>query len=215
MNKRRLPDDIFRGRKRGPEVKTYRLFIGIFPPEEYINTFRQVIREYDKEKRNLKLIPMDQIHVTLKFIGAAVSENSKNAIVDALTKYQGRFPKPEVRVNRVQFGFPHQSDPRVIMLRTEDTPELADLTEQTHKIIRDLRLLDTIRWREKNSDEFHFSLARLKDAATRSTGKNVSAITSKIKFEAPEGFIPDAMELVESQLTRQGIVYKRLARIKL
>ena len=215
MNRRRLPDDIFRGRRNRPDEKTYRLFIGIFPPEKYINTFRQVIREYDKEKRNLKLIPMDQIHVTLKFIGAAVSENSKNRIVEELNKYQGKFPKPEIKINRVQFGFPHQNDPRVIMLRTEDNATLADLTETTHKFIRDLRLLDTIRWREKNSDEFHFSLARLKDSATRSTGKDVADITTKIKFEAPEPFVPDSMELVESQLTRQGIVYKRLARIKL
>ncbi len=215
MNKRRLPDDVFRGRRRGPEEKTYRLFIGIFPPDNYVNTFRQVIREYDKEKRNIKLIPMDQIHVTLKFIGSAVSENSKNLIVDALNKNAGKFPKPEVKINRVQFGFPHQTDPRVIMLRTDDNKELAELTSTTHTVIRDLRLLDTIRWKEKNSDEFHFSLARLKDSATRSTGKDVSLITSRIAFEAPEPFIANSMELVESQLTKQGIVYKRLARIKL
>lgn len=215
MNKRRLPDDVFRGIKRRPEVKTYRLFLGIFPPENYVNTFRQVIREYDKEKRNLKLIPMDQIHLTLKFIGSSVSENSKNIIVDALTKHEGKFPKPPVVINKVQFGFPYQNDPRVIMLRTEDSKDMAELTEMVHVIVRDLRLLDTIRWREKNSAEFHFSLARLKDSATRSTGKDVSEITRKIDFAAPEPFIPEYIELVESLLTRQGIVYKRLARIRL
>lgn len=215
MNKRRLPDDIFRGIKHRPDQKTYRLFLGVFPPDEYIHTFRQVIREYDKEKRNLKLIPMDQIHLTLKFIGSAVSENSKNLIVDALNKQAGKFPKPEVKVNKVQFGFPHQNDPRVIMLRVEDNAELADLTDKAHLLIREMRLLDTIRWREKNSAEFHLSLARLKDSATRSTGKKVSEITSKINFEAPGSFVPEHMELVESLFTKQGIVYKRLARIKL
>jgi len=215
MNKRRLPDDVFRGVKRGPEIKTYRLFLGVFPPDNYVNTFRQVIREYDKEKRNLKLIPMDQIHLTLKFIGSSVSEDSKNRIVDELTKYAGKFPKPPVIINKVQFGFPYQNDPRVIMLRTEDSKEMAALTEMAHVIVRDLRLLDTIRWREKNSAEFHFSLARLKDSATRSTGKDVSEITKKIDFVAPEPFIPEHVELVESLITKQGIVYKRLARIKL
>lgn len=215
MNKRRLPDDIFRGRRKRSDAKTYRLFIGIFPPDEYINTFRDVIREYDKEKRNLKLIPMDQIHLTLKFIGAAVSENSKNVIVEALNKYQGKFTKPVVKLDRVQFGFPYQNDPRVIMLRTEDSPDMANLTEEVHRVIRDLRLLDTIRWREKNSAEFHMSLARLKDSATRSTGKEVSQITKKIQFTPPESFIPDHLELVESVKSRQGIVYKRLSKIKL
>lgn len=215
MNKRRLPDDKFKGIKRRPDVKTYRLFLGIFPPEEYINTFRGVIREYEKEKRNLKLIPMDQIHLTLKFIGAAVSESSKNAIADSLSRYQGRFPKPEIKLTKVQFGFPYQNDPRVIMLRVEDNKELSNLTDFAHGIIRDLRLLDTIRWKEKNSKDFHLSLARLKDAATRSTGKSVADITKRINFESPKSFLPAEIELVESVLSKQGITYKRLARIKL
>lgn len=215
MNKRRLPDDKFKGIKYRPDVKTYRLFLGIFPPESYINTFRRVIREYEKEKRNLRLIPMDQIHLTLKFIGAAVSEDSKNAIAEALNKYQGRFPKPEINLTKVQFGFPYQNDPRVVMLKVEDNKELINLTNAAHGVIRDLRLLDTIRWKEKSSGDFHMSLARLKDAATRSTGKSVAEITKKITFDAPESFVPEYMELVESQFGRQGITYKRLAKIKL
>lgn len=212
---RRLPDDKFKGIKHRPDVKTYRLFLGIFPPESYITTFRNVIREYDKEKRNIKVIPMDQIHLTLRFIGARVSENSKNLIEEALNKYEGRFPKPEIQLKDIQFGFPHQYDPRVIMNTVEPNDDLDNLSDLVHSIIRDLRLLDTIRWKEKGSNRFHISLAKLKESATRSTGKNVAEITKKINFEAPESFTPEYIDLVESQMTRQGIVYKRLARIKL
>lgn len=215
MKNKRLPDDKFRGIKIRPDKKTYRLFIAIFPPDNYISTYRNFIRQFDKEKRNLRIIPLDQIHLTLKFIGAQVSEESKNIISETLSKYQGRFTKPLLKVEGVQFGFPHQEDPRVLMLKVSESKELTRLANEVHSVIRELRLLDTIRWKDKKMGEFHLSVARLKDSATRSTGKKITEIIKKVNIDSPEHFLAEYIDLVESQFTKGGIVYKRLSRIKI
>lgn len=60
---------------------THRIFLGIFPQKEHISFFRDILRNLDEEKRNLKHIPLDMVHLTLYFIGANVSESSLQKII--------------------------------------------------------------------------------------------------------------------------------------
>lgn len=192
-----------------------RLFLAIFPPKEYLTYFRDVLRMYNKVKRNLKPIPMEQIHLTLKFIGANVSEHSKDEIFATLKKFEGEFPKPTISIDKMQFGFNYQKFPKVLMGNIEEDQGLEDLADVVHQKIRELYLSDTIRWKMKHANDFHISVARLKDTATNSSGKFVGNITKDLKLTPPAPFQPEEMVFMESILTPQGTVYKRLEGIKL
>ncbi|MCA9379516.1 RNA 2',3'-cyclic phosphodiesterase [Candidatus Dojkabacteria bacterium] len=194
-----------------------RLFLAIFPPKEYLDYFRDVVRKFDKEKRNLKPVNLEQIHLTLRFIGANVSLGSKNRLAKSFLTFSGNFAKPEIKLGELAFGFPRQHDPRVLLADVHENDELNLLSNQIHKLIRDQHLHDTIRWKSKQDTDFHMSLARLKPAATRSTGRNVKAILENVRLPMPESFVAEEMYLMQSTVPRGGgsPVYKKLEKIKL
>jgi 2'-5' RNA ligase len=103
-----------------------RLFLGVFPPDNYLSYFRDVLRRYDKQKRNLRPVPMEQIHLTLKFFGADVSPESKDILLKELQKHSGNYPKPQIKINKVQFGFEYQKDPRHLLAKIEEDDSIID-----------------------------------------------------------------------------------------
>lgn len=192
-----------------------RLFIGIFPPKEYLDFFRDLLRKFDKEKRNLRPINLEQIHLTVRFIGPNVHDHSKQQIANELLKSAGQFPQPLIELDKIQFGFPGQYDPRVLMASVGENRELNDLTNSIHRIVRKVNRDDTILWKSHLDKNYHMSIARLKQAATRSTGRKVKTILNELDLELPQPFTATEMHLVQSEVTPQGPVYKKLERIEL
>lgn len=214
MSNRRLPDDRFK-QKKAPKPNTLRLFLGIFPPDEYISYFREVTRALQKEKRNMKYTPLDQIHLTVKFIGSEVSYSSKDILLEDLTRYSGNFIKPEIKVDSIQFGFPYQHDPQHLLVMIEENQSLKDLYNSVHNRLKELRLMDTIRWKGKNSDNFHFTVGKVKPKKSRGLGKEIKDIVNNIRLDPPQPFIAEYMDLVESKMSNAGPVYRKIGRIKL
>ncbi len=212
---RKLPDDRYKGVSYRPDIKTSRLFVAIFPPESYMQFFKEVLRQFDKQKRNLRNIPVDQIHLTVKFIGSEVTDTSRDQILENLQRYQGDYPKPEISLGKVQFGFHYQADPRVIMVTVNPNKAFDNLTDVVHNNIKELGLRDTIRWKEKGNKNSHITLSRIRDKGSRSMGRDVQEIAKKLDMFMPEPFVPEYIELMESKFTKQGIVYKKLGKIKL
>ncbi len=192
-----------------------RLFIGIFPPKEYLDYFRDVMREFAKEKRNLKPINIEQVHLTLRFVGNKVSSGSKNVLAQALLQNAHQYPKPVIHMESLDFGFSYQDDPRILMATITANHELDTLVHTLHKQIRDIKREDTIQWKERNDDNYHMSVARLKEAATRSTGRDIKDILHSITLPLPVDFTPEEMYLVESQVERSGPTYRKLEKIEL
>lgn len=213
---RKLPDQKFKGIKLGPKIKTHRLFLAIFLPQDYISFFRDVLRQFDKQKRNILAIPIDRLHLNIKFVGANVSDTSMEKIISALKKHESKFTKPEIKIRKIQFGFPHQRDPRVLIADVENKQSLVDISNEVHNIIKSLGLRDTIRWKEKNSDDFHISIARLKDNLSRSVGRNVTEIAKNIKIDnLPPSFFPDSFDILISEVKNSGPKYINQTKIKI
>jgi 2'-5' RNA ligase len=192
-----------------------RLFIALYPTKEYLDYFRDVMREFAKEKRNLKQLNLEQIHLTLRFVGGKVSPGSKQALAKSLLQHAHQYPKPLIHMESLDFGFKHQDNPRILLASIKANRELDQLIHMLHKQIRDLKRDDTIQWKERIDDNQHISIARLKDAATRSTGRDIKQILSNVHLPYPPDFVATEMYLVESKLTRTGPIYQKLERIEL
>lgn len=217
MKNKRLPEPKrLKGRRFRSINDIHRLFIGIFPTPEYLEFIKNTLRAFDKQKRNLRNIPMDQIHLTIKFIGAQVSDSSRDAIISELEKNANNYPKPEIKIDSVKFGFKYQNDPRILMVSVEANNDLVDLNQVIHDRIRELRLKDTIRWKARMDKDFHISISKLKESATRSSGKEMKKILESHKnFKFPETFVAEYIDVIESVFTPGGVVYRKLARVKL
>jgi 2'-5' RNA ligase len=173
------------------------------------------MRAFAKEKRNLKPINLEQVHLTLRFVGGRVSPASKNRLADALIDNAHKYPQPVIHMENLQFGFPRQDNPRILMATITPNHELDTLVHTLHKQIRDLKRIDTIQWKERVNDTYHMSVARLKDAATRSTGRDVKEILAGVDLPFPPDFTAQEMYLMESKLERSGPIYRKLEKIEL
>jgi len=94
-----------------------RLFVGVFPPagiaEQVHEASRKVLRDKD-----FRLVPADEIHLTLRFLGAT-PEGEIPAIREHLREAVSGFPRPEVRV-RGSGAFPDSHSARVLWAGVED-----------------------------------------------------------------------------------------------
>lgn len=193
-----------------------RLFVAIYPPKSYLDYIRDLLRKLDKEKRNIRPSEMDQIHFTVRFIGSHVSVSTKQKLAKELLRHAGNFPKPEIAVDGFSLGFPRQHHPSVMFLTIKENDDLNDLINDVHHAVRTVGSKDTILWKEKDTRDYHLSVARLKPAAvTNSSIRRVQDLIAQADIEYPEPFIASEMYLVQSTVTPQGPIYKKLERITL
>jgi 2'-5' RNA ligase len=193
-----------------------RLFLAIYPPKEYTKYFGEVYKKFDKQKRNLQPTPYDQVHLTLRFIGANVSEGSKDKILELLKRFEGQYTKPSIGIDSIQFGFERQRDPRYLIANIAEDPGLIDLNNEVYQLIKSLRLKDTIRWKDKHSNDFHITLARMKPTATKSSGKIIRKLVEDTKsIMVPPNFTPETYDLVESIVKQDGPVYRKIESIRI
>jgi 2'-5' RNA ligase len=193
-----------------------RIFLAIYPPEDWRRYIRDALRAMDKEKRNLRPVNIDQVHLTVKFFGRNLNHHARDVVADALLDAQGTFQKPKIEMLNLQLGLFKQHSPSILLLNIADDPDLLTLTNQIHHLTRDLKLRDVIRWKPKDSREHHMSIARLKPAAiTNSTIRRVRDLVKAIDIPLPEPFIPDEMQLVQSVVTATGPQYQNLEKIRL
>jgi len=192
-----------------------RLFLGIYPSQEMLAYFRDVRRQLDKEKRNLRFVDFEKLHITLRFVGSKVSQSTKNKLSLELQRHDGSWPKPEINVEGISLGFPRQKDPRVVMANISVNYELEELIHRLHHNIRDLKKRDTIRWKQRNEADYHITLARMKPAATRSSGRKLRKLIQDIDLPLPEPFVAEEMFMISSDITPRGPVYNKLERFKL
>lgn len=196
-----------------------RLFIGIFPEKDSLDYLRDYMRLYSGFKRNLKFAPVDQLHITLKYIGSNVSDNSKELIRKHLYSNQSQVGETDIDFNKLQFGFKYDSFPRILMANVKVNDKLLDAADNYHEIIKSLKLRDTIRVKGKFSSTYHVTLGRLKENASRSSGKSLKQFTEEInnspKFE-PHSFIAKEAYLVES-VVKPGkpVTYRKLEKLNL
>lgn len=192
-----------------------RLFLAIYPPKEVLDYIRMVTRELDKEKRNLRYIPIDQIHLTAKFFGARVSVSSKQKIAKEFLRHAGSFPKPVIEISGVQLGFHRQQKPRVVLLNVENDSGLDEFVDFAHRTTRALKLRDTIKWKQKDLHDHHISVARLKDAAINNSSiRRAKQLVKSIDITPPEPFEATEAYLVKSTLSSKGKpVYEKMEKI--
>jgi 2'-5' RNA ligase len=193
-----------------------RVFIGVFPPKEVLDKLRDSLRFFAKQKRNLKPIAIDQMHITLKYIGAKVAPESVDTIASELKRLQGNFGKFKAIPTKLQYGFKYDKFPKVLMVDIENTTDLLSTADRFHYAIKELGLYDTIRVKGKFSNDFHVTLARLKDNATRSSAKIISQITNDHKIIKYDSFDVTEAFLMESLVVQgQPPIYRKIDSFKL
>jgi 2'-5' RNA ligase len=189
-----------------------RLFVALFPPKEYLDYFREVTRFFTKQKRNLKFVPIDQLHITVKFIGANVSDTSYEQIREILNI---NYSPVSIALSGISFGFPRERFPKILLAKIKSTDSLIDLSNTVHSSIQSLKLKDTIRRKNRYANNFHVTIARLKDNSQKSVANNIKSQVKNFYISPPPPCMINEMYLMESVLSPKGPTYRKLERIDL
>lgn len=193
-----------------------KLFIALFPSKEVLDNLRDTRRKYVKYKRHFTYIPIDQLHVTLKYLGNKVSEFSYEQIALELKKHEGNYGPVQITVKGIQFGFPKQSNPRVLMAKVIGSEETSQLAEVVHNLVRNLRFRDVINFRRRYGKNYHITLARSTDRTSRNVVKSIISDSENLKTVDLGTFTATEMAIVASEFSfTKGVTYKVLDIIKL
>lgn len=175
--------------------ETLRSFLAIDIPEE----LKKKIRALQKElaTKGIKLVEQENIHITLKFLGNVPAER-----VEQIKRVIKNIQLPAFSVQLKNMGiFPNENYIRVLWIGCK-SKELQQLGEKINKLLAPVM---------KEEEEFipHLTIARVKQKC------DLKNFLAKHKHDDFGTFSCTEFVLYNSELTKQGPVYTRIATFSL
>lgn len=192
----------------------HRLFLALTPPHEFIQEVRDIYRKFSKEARNLSFVPLNQLHLTIQFLGTEVSTDSLNLISQAFRTIELQLQQITIKTNAIRFGFKGQRIPQIIYLAINDSNELKEFTRQVHSVIKSLGLYDTKRKKDYAKLIYHITLARVKHNTSKSYSKTINQIISQMDVSNLQ-FTAQNIYLIKSEVEKKQQIYQLLQTVQL
>lgn len=169
----------------------YRAFIAIVPPLESRIVLRDVNRKLKKFSRNFRFVAIDQLHITLQFLGNSVSGYSIAQIEESLRHLISSHNPFEIELGNLNFGFPGQNIASLLYYDLKDDLELRSFVKDVHSNLQTLGLDDIKRRKDHSKLINHMTVARTKSDMSRSFTREIGNVLStleipSIKFDVTE-----------------------------
>lgn len=151
----------------------------------------------------------DNTHLTLKFLG-----DIDTAVVDDITKALGEAARgvPSILLGAEGLGaFPNNNRVQVVWVGL--TGELDKLQKLQQRIDKELTPLGFPP--EKRAFSPHLTIARIRDRATANDRQDMGRLVENTEFESGASFLVETVDLMKSQLTREGPIYSKLGSVNL
>jgi 2'-5' RNA ligase len=191
-------------------MEQIRSFIAIELPDEVKSALTQLQAQLKTGKQlPVKWVDPYSIHLTLKFLGN-IDLNKVREVTGAMeAAAQGISPfKLEVKELGV---FPNLKRVRVVWVGVSgEVAQLSQLQQRTESNLAPLGFA-----REARSFTPHLTLARVREQASPDEQQSFGELIASTKFETVYEFDVDSINLMKSQLTREGAIYSRISSIKL
>jgi len=171
-----------------------RVFICIDFSDEVIKEVARIMELVGKKKFTGKLIELENLHLTLKFLGE-VDDKTLDEVKKRLKKIE--FKEMELKLGEMG-AFSHGGSPKIVWIKIEGK-EIWDLQKQIDKSLKEL-------FAEEERFMSHLTITRVKYVNDKEGfAKHIENISVKpIKFKI------DRFKLMKSELKRTGAVYTTL-----
>ena len=190
-----------------------RLFLAIFPPREIGNSFKKIQERLMAFEKNLKFVDPAIIHMTVRFLGAHISDQSFKKIFPVIRSVIVQQDQFNVRIKEARFGFPGRRWPRILYVSIARSESLNKLLSCLNLETDSLNLSDIYEYKHQGNPIHHFTLARSRKNLTRVVVANIRSVLAKC--ELWEGLRVKEISLVKSKLTREGPEYQTVEEFKL
>jgi len=182
------------------KLPAVRYFLALYPPLELRRRISAVYSLFSKEARNFRFVEQEQMHVTVKFLGDDLCDNSLEQIITVLQQTIPQLTHPRLEITALRFGFPRQVIPRVLFFNIDNNPELDDLSKLVHKKITKLELPDVIRQKDFHKSIYHLTIARSKHHSSRNYGRSIRTMIKNIELESGLVFEAEKLYLIKSKI---------------
>ncbi|MCA9386152.1 RNA 2',3'-cyclic phosphodiesterase [Candidatus Dojkabacteria bacterium] len=189
-----------------------RLFVAIYPDDQtkaYIRDCKQFLA---KNKRNFRFTPMDQVHITIKFLGADVN-------VDTFEEYSKDFQNRvagyktfEYQIKQPRLGFKAQTKPHILHLPVQPNESLDELTDLATESAKLFSAAQIVRTRERKKLIHHITMARVKSGLSKAFTRDFKE--KLLNLPHPEfASRAEGISLIESTLSPTGPTYRELIKV--
>jgi len=191
-------------------MEQVRSFIAIELPDELkLGLFQLQAQLKTGKQLPVKWVDPYRIHLTLKFLGN-ISTDKISEITRAI-EVATRGVSPLYLEVKGLGAFPNLRRVQVVWVGVSG--ELAKLSQLHQRIESNLAPLGFAP--ESRPFTPHLTLARLREQASSDEQQSFGQLIANTKFEAVYGFKVDSINLMRSQLTREGAIYSRLSLVGL
>ncbi len=191
-----------------------RIFLGIFPDEDLRAYFRDLKSSLSKYKQSLKFTPLDQNYMTVKFMGAKVSQKSFEVYAQSLQNKLSQEPRFTYSIEKISFGSKHQVKPTTLLANAKKSDQLDYLTQVASDIAKNIGTRDIISKKEHKKILHHYKLAKAK---INPSAAYIFKLENTLKTMPipPKSTTVDTLHFVKSELTNKGPVYSSIGKINL
>jgi len=187
-------------------MEQIRSFIAIELPAELKTRLAQLQDDLKSDKQApVKWVDPQGIHLTLKFLGN-VPENKIDDITRAMEEAARGVPRFGLEVKEPG-AFPDLRRVQVVWIGISG--QLETLYQLQQRIEANLAPVGFAPESRKFTP--HLTLARLRDRASSDEQQRFGQLIANTKFEPAFTFEVDTIDLMRSQLTREGAIYSRLS----
>ncbi|MCM8786271.1 MAG: RNA 2',3'-cyclic phosphodiesterase [Candidatus Omnitrophica bacterium] len=181
-----------------------RTFVGIDLPENIKESLKEVIDRLKKIKE-AKPVKIENLHITLKFLGEVEGKGDINKIKEKLEKCALDVDSFDVEVKGIGV-FPSEKRVRVLWIGAEDEGYLKKLNEKIEQAMNEFGF--------KKEKDFisHITIARFKSIPNLNFIKEISEKYNEFLFGK---FRVISFQLFESKLMPEGPIYKVVAEFQL
>ncbi|MGH9717923.1 MAG: RNA 2',3'-cyclic phosphodiesterase [Candidatus Acidiferrales bacterium] len=180
-----------------------RLFVALDLPDEIRKSLADAIGRLKPKFRGARWVRSESMHLTLKFIGHAVSDGDTQKLDDlraALAAVRSDGPA-ELHYRGIGF-FPNSRRPRVVWCAVESSPNLAQLAAHIENTLEHMGIP-----REKRAFVPHLTLARIESPRGIESLVRAAAELQSADFGSAS---ETAFYLFESKLKPSGAEYKKI-----
>ena len=191
-------------------MEQVRSFIAIELPDEVKSGLTQLQTQLKAGKHSaVKWVDPRSSHLTLKFLGN-IAADKIDKITKALEAAAQGLPPFHLKVNGLGV-FLNLSRVQVAWIGING--EVSQLSQLQQRLESNLSPLGFAP--ESRPFTPHLTLARLRERASLEERQSFGRLIASTKFEAVYSFSVDAINLMRSQLTKEGAIYSQISSIKL
>lgn len=191
-----------------------RVFLGVFLPKEIQTDFKTYKQQIRKLKKHLRFVPAPDLHLTFKFLGADVSEESVEQVKVIIENLVPKIKPFDIKFSNIQLGFERDKMPELLNITFEESEDLHHFVKEIEGSLGGGIFKDV--YSPRRDFVSHVTIGRLHGNIHKKKINEVNEVLGRATWESlGKKLRIEKFALITSELGKDGPIYKTIAEFEL